>query len=70
MSGHMIAIDKRRGVCPVGVRETWRCIFAKCMLRVTGHKATNACQDDQICAGLKEAIDGALHVVQVIWDTK
>ena len=31
-------------------------------------EATNACQDDQICARLKEVIDGAVHGVQASWD--
>ena len=40
------------------------------MLRVTGPESTIACQDDQIWAGLKSVIDGAVHMVQTIWDTK
>ena len=31
-------------------------------------EATNVCQDDQICARLKEVIDGAVHGVQASWD--
>ena len=27
-----------------------------------------ACQDDQLCAGLKAGIDGAIHGVQALWD--
>ena len=33
-------------------------------------EATNVCQDEQICAGLKPVTDGALHGVQAIWDEK
>ena len=38
------------------------------MLRVTGPEATNACQDDYLCAGSKAGIDGAIQGVQFIWD--
>ena len=34
-------------------RGTWRRLFAKCVLRVTGPEAANACQDLQLCASLK-----------------
>ena len=47
-----------------------RQLFAKCVLRVTGPEAPIVCQDSQICAGLIAGIDGAVHGVQAIWDTK
>ena len=40
------------------------------MLNVTGPEDTMACQDDQMCAGLKAVTDGAFHGVQAIWDEK
>ena len=40
------------------------------MRRVTGTVSTSACQYDQMCAQLKSGIDGAVHGVQDIWDTK
>ena len=49
----LVALDKRLGVSPVGVRENWKRIFTKCVLRVMGSKSTNACQYYQLCAGLK-----------------
>ena len=41
--------------------------FSKCMMRVMGPESTNACQDDQLCAGLKAGINGDIHGVQAIW---
>ena len=38
------------------------------MLRVTGTESTSTCHDDQLCAVLKEVIDGIDHMVQYIWD--
>ena len=57
---------KQTGVRPVGIGETWRRLFAKILLKVTATEATMACQDDQLCAGLKEGINGAIHGVQAL----
>ena len=70
MSGHDITLDKQPGFHPSVIGETWRCLFAKCVLRVTGPEATSVCQGDQICSVHKAVIDGAVHGVQAIWDTK
>ena len=67
MYGRLIALDKHPGVRPVRVGENWIQLFAKCVLKVMGPEATNGCQDDQLCAGLKAGIDGAVHGVQYIW---
>ena len=68
MSGRLITIDKQPDVCSVEVGETWRHIFAKIVLKITGPESTMACQDKQLCAGLKAGIDGAVHGVKPIWD--
>ena len=68
MSGRLIALDKKPGVRPVGVGETWRRLIEKIVLTVTGPEATMAFQDDQICDGTKAGIDGAIHRVIALWD--
>ena len=68
MSGLLSTLDKQPGVRPVGIGETWHSIFSKIVLKVTVPEATMACQDDQLCAGLKVGIDGAIHGVQALWD--
>ena len=68
ISGRLIMVDKKPGVCLVGVGETWRRFFVKIVLKVIGPEATMAFQDDQMCVGLKAVIDGAVHEVQDIWD--
>ena len=45
MSGSLIVLDKQPGVILVGVTETWRPIFAKIVLKVTGPEATMECKD-------------------------
>ena len=68
MHAPLIVLDKKPGVRPVGVGETWRHIFANIVLKVTGPEATMARQDDQLCAKLKAEIYGAIHGVQALWD--
>ena len=67
MSERLIAWNNLPGVRPLGVGETWRQIFEKCVLKVTGSEATNTCKDEQICTGLKEGIDGEVQRVIYIW---
>ena len=67
MSGLMIALDKQPDVHPVGVGETWWRLLSNIVLKVTGPEVTMACQYDQMCAGLKAGIDGAIHRVQALW---
>ena len=68
MYGRLIMLDKKHGVRPVGVRVTWRSIFSKIVLKVTGLEAIMACKDDRLCARLKAGIDSAIHEVQALWD--
>ena len=70
MYGRPILLDKHPGVCPVGVGESWRRFFSKCVLRVTGPEATNMCQGCQLCAEIKAIIGGTVNGLQAIWDTK
>ena len=70
MSIRLIALDKQTGVCLVRVGKTWRHIFAKILLKVTGYEATMECQYDQLRAILKTVICGVSHGYQSIWNEK
>ena len=70
MSSRLIALDKQPGMRLVRVGETWRLPFAKILIKVTGPEATMACQDYQLCDGLKAEIYVKFHGVQAIWDEK
>ena len=48
--------------------ETWRHLFVKFVLQVTVSEVTQACEDDQLCSGLKARIYGVVHGVQYIWE--
>ena len=67
-SDRLIVLVKQPGVHPVDVRETWRQLFAKYVLKVTGPEDTHACKDDQLCSGLKVVTNRAVHGDQSIWD--
>ena len=58
-------LDKNPVVHLVGLGENRRRISSKILLKVTGPEANMACQDDQMCSGLKLVIDGAVHFVQL-----
>ena len=66
----MIATNKHPRVHPVGLRETWIFLFSKSVMRLTVPESTSPCHDDHTFAGLKAVINGTVHRVQAIWDTK
>ena len=68
MSSRLIALDKQPGIRPVGVGEKWRCMMAKCLLKVARTEAKAACGTTQLAGGLEAGIEGAIHGMRVLWD--
>ena len=68
MANRLMALDKCPGVRPVGIGEIWRRLFAKCVLKVAGTEAKEACGSAQLCAGLEAGIEGAVHAVRAMWN--
>ena len=68
MSGQLIALDKHRGIRPVGVGETWWRQMEKCLMRVVGPEAKAACGMTQLAVGVEAGIEGAIHVMRVLWE--
>jgi hypothetical protein len=64
MACRLVALDKCPGVRPVGIGEVYRRLMAKCLLEVTGHQATAAAGNLNLCAGLPAGIEGAVHAVR------
>ena len=48
----LVALDKRHGVCPVGIGETLRRALVKLVMRAVGEQEKTACGNLQLCAGL------------------
>ena len=63
MACRLVALDKRPGVCPVGIGETLRQSQAKLVMRAAGDQAKTECGTLQLCAGLEVGIEGATHDV-------
>ena len=61
-------LDKQPGVCPVGIGEIYRRLWAKCILNAIGTQATVACDNFNLCAGLPAGIDGAVHAIWRVWE--
>ena len=56
-------MDKRPGVRPVGIVETFRQALAKLVMREAGDQAKTACGNLQLCEVLEAGIEGATHAV-------
>ena len=63
MACFLVALDKRPGVCPVGIGETLLRSLAKLVMRAAGDQAKTACGNLQMCAGLEAGIEGSTHDV-------
>ena len=70
MSGRLITLDKQSGVRLFDVGENRRCLFSKCVLRVTVPVSNSVFQYVRIYEGLKAAIDVSVHGVSASCDTK
>ena len=67
MSGRLIALDKQPSIRPVGMGETWRWLMEKCLMGVLGPEAKAAYGTTQLAGGVEAAIEGAIHVMRVLW---
>ena len=68
MRGRLIMLDKQPGIRPVGVGETWRRLMAKCLLMVAVPRAKAAYGTTQLTGGVEAGIEGAIHVIRVLWE--
>ena len=59
----LVALDKSPGVRPVGIGETLHLALAELVMRAAGDQAKTACDNLQLCAGLKAGIEGETHDV-------
>ena len=59
----LVALDKRRGVRPVGIGEMLCQALEKLVMRAAGDQAKTACGNQQLCVVLEASIEGATHAV-------
>ena len=64
---HLVALNKRPGVRPIGIGEVFLRLLAKCVLALCGSVAKLACGDKNVCSGLLMGIEGAVHAIRNKW---
>ncbi len=65
----LIGLDKQPGVRPIGIGEVLMRIMGKAMAKAVGVDAEIVCGADQLCAGLKGGVEGAIHAVSGLFDS-
>ncbi|CEM17622.1 unnamed protein product [Vitrella brassicaformis CCMP3155] len=65
----LIGLDKQPGVRPIGIEEVLMRIMGKAMAKAVGVDAEIVCGADQLCAGLKGGVEGAIHAVSGPFDS-
>ena len=70
MSSRLIALDKNPGVRPIGVGEVLRRLMGKVMMLCTGVDVQDECGADQLCSGLRGGIEGAIHAVSEVFESR
>ena len=58
MAFHLLLLNKRPGVRPVGIGEALRRDLAKNVMRAAREQVKTACRNLQLCTGLDSGIEG------------
>ena len=66
-TARQLPAEKDPGVRPLVCGEVWMRLICGVVKRETRDQATEACGSDQLCAGLKCGIEGALHAALAFW---
>ncbi len=63
-------MDKNPGIRPIGIEETLRRILAKCLTEVVGEDLVEVFGVDQLAGTLEGGIEGAIHVMNSLFESK
>ena len=69
LASRLIALDKKPGVCPIGVGDTARRIIAKAILLTLKSDILDMTECLQLCAGQTAGCEAAIHAVQSTFET-
>ena len=65
---HLIPLDKRPGICPIGIGETPTRIIAKAVLMLLQHDILDSAGPLQVCAGEEGGCEAAVHAMRHIFE--
>ena len=70
LANRLMTLDKSPGIRPTRIGEIWRRILAKCVLKVAGAEAKDACGNAQLYTGLEAGIEGVVHTTRTLFAEK
>jgi len=68
-SGRLITLDNNPSVRPIGIGESWRCLFAKCVLAVAGKDAADECGIGNLSGGMSAGIKATVYSANEVVDS-
>ena len=64
----LIPLDKKLGVCPIGVCEVVRRIIGKALMKIIGNEVFQATGPLQLCAGQNAGSEAAIHALRELFE--
>ena len=68
MASRLVALDKYPGVRLIGIGETLRRLIGKAVGMVTRYDVEEVYGIDELCAGMRAGIEGAVHAINDLFD--
>ena len=68
LANRLIALDKCPGVQPIGLGESLRRLISRVVCMASRNDVELMCGSDQLCAGVRMGIEGAIHAVGELYE--